>query len=362
MGQVVFPQVFVKGRVIHSDVHGFLNCDNGSNGQTDYIDKAHELLEDLNTCRPINKDSTSNLENKLAQTLRDIKAQEGISDHKYKRLYCTSTVPPRFYRLPTMYKICTSSGYLFPVGVPLPKGWQVGQSPHHINNTPQFVDYIHKVKLEPGEVITSYDIKALFTSVPVDPSITIVQQKLKQDPLLSQTTSTSIPQIVTLLEFCLKNTYYLFQGKYYKQVHGAAVGSPINSLMINLFMEEFEVKAINCAPSPCLWIRFVDDTIIIQQAEHTQQLLQHINLHYPYIQFTTEEPNRDGCQLFLDRLVSPGLDNILTATVCRKPTHTNQYLHWDSNHSISAKNSIFNTLVHRAMVIWTNQSSLQQEK
>ena len=50
------------------------------------------------------------------------------------------------------------------------------------------------------------------------------------------------------LEFCLKNTYFFFQGKYYKQVHGAAMGSPISALIANLFMEEFEVKAINCAP------------------------------------------------------------------------------------------------------------------
>ena len=47
----------------------------------------------------------------------------------------------------------------------------------------------------------------------------------------------SISQIVTLLEFCLKNTYFLFQGKYYEQVHGAAMGSTISPLIANLFME-----------------------------------------------------------------------------------------------------------------------------
>ena len=60
----------------------------------------------------------------------------------------------------------------------------------------------------------------------------------------------SIPQIVTLLEFCLKNTYFLFQGKYYEQVHGAAMGSPINPLIANLFIEEFEAKALQSAPHP----------------------------------------------------------------------------------------------------------------
>ena len=124
----------------------------------------------------------------------------------------------------------------------------VCQSPHHIKNTQQFVDYIHQVKLEPGEAITSYDIKALFTSVPVNLVIPIVQQKLQQESLLSQRTNMSIPNTVKLLGFCHKNMYFLLQGKYYKQVHGAAMGSPICPL--NLFMKEFEVKAINSASTP----------------------------------------------------------------------------------------------------------------
>ena len=59
----------------------------------------------------------------------------------------------------------------------------------------------------------------------------------------------SIPQIVTLLEFCLK-TYFLFQGKYSEQLHGTATGSAISPLITNLFMEEFKVKAISSASHP----------------------------------------------------------------------------------------------------------------
>ena len=115
----------------------------------------------------------------------------------------------------------------------------VGQSQHHLKNTLHFIQKIQQVKLEQGEVISSYDVKALFTSVPGDPSINIVKQRLTQDPTLPQRTQMSIPQIVTLLELCLKNTYFLFQGKYYEQVHGAAMGSPISPLIANLLTEEF---------------------------------------------------------------------------------------------------------------------------
>ena len=113
----------------------------------------------------------------------------------------------------------------------------------------------------------------------------------------------SIPQIVTLLEFCLTNTYFLFQGKYYEKVQDAAMGSPISPLIANIFMEEFEVKALSTCPNPSLWLRFVDDTFVINKAEHSQALLQHINNQDPHIQFT-EEATQQGSLPFLDTSVT----------------------------------------------------------
>ena len=172
----------------------------------------------------------------------------------------------------------------------------------------------------------------------------------------------SIPQIVRLLEFCLKNTHFLFQGKYYKQVHGAAIGSPISPLIANLFMEEFEATALQSAPQPPnLWLWFVDDTLVIQEAEHSQQFLQHINSQNPNIQFTVEQPGTDGPIPFLATKVKPGPDNTIHTTGYRKPTCTDQYLHWDSNHFITAKNSVYNTLAHRAKVVSNTTDDLNKE-
>ena len=168
----------------------------------------------------------------------------------------------------------------------------------------------------------------------------------------------SIQQIIKLLEFCLKNTYFLFQGRYYEQVHGAAMGSPISPLIANLFMEEFDVKALSASPHHHhLWLRFVGDIFVIQKAEHSQQLLQHVNTQDLNIQFTVEEPGQDGSLAFLDTKVTPGSNNTLITTIYRKPSHTDQYLHWDSNHFIRAKHSVCNTLAHRAKVVSSNQPS-----
>ena len=80
----------------------------------------------------------------------------------------------------------------------------VGQSPHQLRNTQHFVQQIQQTKLEQGEVMESFDVKALFTSVPVHPSIQIVQQRLQQDSTLPNRNNMSIPHIISLLEFYLK--------------------------------------------------------------------------------------------------------------------------------------------------------------
>ena len=100
---------------------------------------------------------------------------------------------------------------------------------------------------------------------------------------------------------------------------------------------------------------------VIQEAEHIQQLLQHINTQDPHIQFTMEEPDHNGSLPFLDTWVSPGPNNTLMTTVYRKPTHTDQYLHWDSNHFIVAKHSVLNTLAQMAKVVSTTQQAIHKE-
>ena len=124
----------------------------------------------------------------------------------------------------------------------------------------------HKVyiKLQPNEYIISYYAKALFTSVPIEPAIEIIRKHLEDDKDLQQRTSMIVNHNICLLEFCLKNTCFIFQGRYYEQVEGAVMGSPISPIVANLYIEAFEVKSLNTAPHPpSLWRRFVDDTFVV---------------------------------------------------------------------------------------------------
>ena len=100
------------------------------------------------------------------------------------------------------------------------------------------------------ECLRSYDVSVLFTSVPVDSALGIVKDLLEKDPTLKERTVMSVGDIVLLLDFCLKDTYFSFQGQFYEQVEGAAMGFPVSPIVTNLYMEYFEEKVLSTAPSP----------------------------------------------------------------------------------------------------------------
>ena len=338
----------------------------------DYNKEAEELLHQP-AYRPISNDPTNKYKTKLISLLKSIKTEGQINESTHKRLYPTWAGSPKFYGLPKVHKegtplrpivsstwaVTYSTSKIFSrILKPL-----VGKSPHHIHNNQDFMEHLKGIQLGPDEVMVSYGMRARSTSVPIKPALDVIEKLLKEDTGLQNRTSMSTKHIIDLLEFYLRSTYFTYRGNFYEQVEGAAMGSPISPIVANLYMESFEVKALQSLPnSPSVWKRFVDDTFVIMKKAHKEEFLTHLNSVDSNIQFTTEEPRPDGSLPFLDILVTPDKDDRLNTTAYRKPTHTDQYLHWDSHHAISVKYSVVGTLHHRAKTICFNNQLLQQEE
>ena len=185
----------------------------------DYINKANQLLNQ-NTYKVISNDPTNTIKNKLINILKTIKTKSGLGTNIYKSMYPTGSVPPKFYGLPKIHKpdtplrpIVSSCGSVtYGVAKELAKILKplVGRSPHHINSTPDFVEQARQFKLEPGECLSSYDVSALFTSVPIDPALNIIKDQLDKDTTLKERTVMEVGDIILLLEFCLKKHLLLF--------------------------------------------------------------------------------------------------------------------------------------------------------
>ena len=141
------------------------------------------------------------------------------------------------------------------------------------------------------------------------------------------------------------------------------MGSPISLIVANLYMEDFEFKAINTAEyPPRIWKRYVDDAFVVIDSARKMKFLEHINNMDPNFQFTTEDAKEDEYIPFLDTIVMPQPDNSLLTLVYRRPTHTDLYLQWDSHHHLLAKFSVIKTLKHRTKTVCSNHQLLKEEE
>ena len=174
--------------------------------------------------------------------------------------------------------------------------------------------------------MVSFDVKSLYTNVPIEGAVQAALRKLEADSCLANRTTLTPTQIADLLDFVLRSTYFQYDGLIYEQQEGAAMGSPVSAIITNLYMADFEEQALTSTPCmPKIWKRCVDDAFTILSRDKVNIFLQHLNSQQPTIRFTMETETNNTIP-FLDTLVTRDSDGYFFTSVYRKPTHTDQYL------------------------------------
>ncbi|XP_078482534.1 uncharacterized protein LOC144743198 isoform X2 [Ciona intestinalis] len=226
----------------------------------------------------------------------------------------------------------------------------IGNNSHHVRNSHEFAT----------ECLVSFDVVSLFTNVPIPLAMLAVMTRLRTDNLEDRTLL-SCEDIEEGLRLCLNATCFAFQGAFYQQVFGTAMGSPISVVIANVVMETIEEEALaTFMHPPRYWKRYVDDTFGIIAAEQFHPFLDHLNGIEESIQFTLEREN-EGRIAFLDVEVSRDKEGGMKTNVYRKPTHTNRYLSFWSAHPIEHKKAVVRSLKHRAEALVSDPLRLQDE-
>ena len=205
--------------------------------------------------------------------------------------------------------------------------------------------------------MVSLDVVSLFTKVPTDETLAVVQDKLAADPLLEECICIPIDNLIEMLTFWVETAYFRMGSDIYRQEEGLAMGSPSSPVLANIYMEYFEEMT---SLKPSMWLRYVDNTFILwPHQEDFQTLLDPMNLIRPSIQFTMEKEQANKLP-FLDVLITY-TEQEFRSPVYRKTTFTGQYLNFNSHHPYNVKKGIVRCLQRRTKTISSDTDEYQKE-
>ena len=143
---------------------------------------------------------------------------------------------------------------------------------------------------------------------------------------------------------------------------GLAIGTSTSGFAADIYVETIERTALaTFVDPPSFWVRFVDDVYANPDKDVRKLFLDHLNAQDEHVQWT-EEVEQDKRLAYVDTETHRKEDGSLRFTVYRKPTHTDQYLHFSSNHHISNKLSVPKTLLKRADTVTTEEQDLKKEE
>ena len=152
-----------------------------------------------------------------------------------------------------------------------------------LSNNVDFIDKLNGFTFNYDFRMISFDVKSLFTKVPVDDLLEFLEEEMEQHEFLLPTST-----LIELVKLCIKGCKFTFDDQYYEQKFGMAMGNPLSPLLSGLYMEFFERRYLpQILPSYVLWVRYVDDIFCAWPDDmDVDSFLNSLNSFVPSIKFT----------------------------------------------------------------------------
>jgi hypothetical protein len=184
------------------------------------VDKAYKKL----------KDPTESVERKSVLLLK----KSPIGVEVCQQLCPQGSRPPRLYGLPKIYKpdvplrsivsIIGSPTYRLDKHLAGLLSTHTGNSPHHVRNSVESVRTLSSFQVGPHDIMVSFNVVSLFTRVPIKDTMDLLEQHFEN--------------VLRLFCHVLTTSYFSFNGQFYEQLDGVAMGSPLSPVIANFYMED----------------------------------------------------------------------------------------------------------------------------
>ena len=310
--------------------------------KSDYLNKMSELISDeskfVNV--PVGKDKDYNFmikeTDKVCEFLDKLVAKQSLSSKVADDLKPKGPSPARLYGLAKIHKALVNGLPKFrPIISQISSPtYKLAKYLVSIIRPVTTNEYTLKDSFEFSSIIdkqnhrfymASLDVDSLFTNVPLDETIDIIAYNLyKRKKVLNGISKTDFKD---MLRLTTKGSVFYFNGNYYRQLDGVAMGSPLGPLFANAFLCHYEKEWLNQCPhniTPMFYKRYVDDIfVLLKSSDHLNAFVNYMNSRHVNMTFTFEN-EVDGIMSFLDIKVYRDCNGFLTS-IHRKQTFSGVY-------------------------------------
>ena len=208
-------------------------------------------------------------------------------------MYPSGSAPPRIYGTPKMHKFSSSDSFpkLRPIVLSIGTfNYNLAcflcdllsplvPNDYSCKDTFSFVSQIKKANLC-KKFLVSYDVTSLFTNIPLQETIDIaINLIFNHNPNVNITRK----KLKKLFLFATSQTHFIFNSKFYNQIDGVAMGSPLARALAKIFMGFHESNWLNeyNLNKPKFYLRYVDDILAAS--------LNFLNNKHPNMKLTIEK-------------------------------------------------------------------------
>ena len=318
-----------------------------------YVQKAKEHLKTPDTYTE-NKSSFFNPEAKILLELAELCKKNKRDPLKWFDSKKCKIVVPEFYIMPKIHKT--------PIGVRpiIPShSWYTTPSAKWLHQ--QLLPIVKKYNqvvmdrlgliqdlenktfkgLNKKPYLATIDVSALYTSIDLNKGLEIIRRVIKNSKLIKPS---SIDFMIDLLNWVLRNNYFRFNGTFYQQIKGAAMGGNVSGVFADIVLAAMECYLLKELPQdqqPLYYKRYRDDILLITKSEKNAKAVEEILNKPQFLQFNLEQLGTtvnylDLTLFFGEKWRTQQKIDIKPYT---KPTNTGLYTHYATYKPEFTKNS-----------------------
>ena len=248
-----------------------------------------------------------------------------------------------------------------------------------VTSTNSFVEDLNTIKPCSGDVCVSFDIKSLFTNVPlkevVDDVANVVYDdeencafnefteefKNKNKNLKGRKLTKKV--FKNILMACSKNVF-LYNENVYEQIDGLSMGSPLSPILANWFVAKVENSILKdqSINQPKFYRRYVDDIFAVFRTKEDKDIFfKKLNEAHQSLSFTMENVNTSSRSLpFLDVEISIK-DESFQTKVYKKPTNTEVLINYEAMAPKRWKQAVIKCFLTRAKRVCSSKELFDKE-